>query len=299
MAQDDVQVSGVRAKIARSSAFQWLARVYARAERDNVWSGSAALGFYFTLAIFPAVIFVMALVPYLPIPRVDEAIMNFLAQALPSRATAIFADVVHEVASERRGGLLSIGLIVALWSASTGMNAVMQQLNRAYEVDEGRPFVRARATALGLTMLFGALVLAAFSLVVLGGIIQGWLGDHFGFSEPLLLFFRIFRWVVIALALLLAVSMVYYVGPNRSHPFRFVSAGALVATLLLIAASYGFSFYTAHFGRYSAIYGSIGAVIILMLWLYMVGLVLLIGAEINAELERAKKKSADPARNPT
>ncbi|MEO8741229.1 MAG: YihY/virulence factor BrkB family protein [Casimicrobiaceae bacterium] len=289
MSEDKVRRPSVRAKIARWPAIGWLARVYARAQRDKVSNGAAALGFYFTLAIFPAMIFVMALVPYLPIPRVDEALMNFLAQALPTRATAIFADVVHEVTSERRGSLLSVGLIVALWSASTGMYAVMQQLNMAYDVDEGRPFVRARAMALALTLLFGVLVLAAFSLVVLGGVIQSWLGSHFGFSELLLLFFRLFRWVVIGLALLLAISTVYYAGPNRSHAFHFFSPGTIAATLLLIGASYGFSVYTSHFGRYSAIYGSIGAVIILMLWLYIVGLVLLIGAEIDAEHESAAK----------
>lgn len=298
MSESDAQVPGIRAKIGRWPAIGWLARVYARARRDKVSNGAAVLGFYFILAIFPAMIFVMALVPYLPIPHVGEAIMNFLAQALPARATSIFADVVHEVTSERRGSLLSIGLIVALWSASTGMYAVMQQLNKAYEVAEGRPFVRVRATALALTVLFGVLVLSAFSFVVLGGVIQSWLGNHFGFSEPLLLFFRVFRWVVIVLALLLAISTVYYVGPNHSHAFRFVSAGGSVATLLLIAASYGFSVYTAHFGTYSAIYGSIGAVIILMLWLYIVGLVLLIGAEIDAELEHAAK-SRDSATDPT
>jgi membrane protein len=261
-------------------------RVYAKAQRDDIFNGAAALGFYLTLAIFPIMIFLMALVPYLPIADVGQAMMNFLRQVLPPSAMSMLADVLREVTSERRGGLLSFGIIAALWSASTGMYAVMQQLNDAYEVEEKRPFLRARATAVALTILFGTLVLGAFSLVVLGGMIERFLGDHFGFSEALLLFFRVFRWVIIVLALLLAISLVYYLGPNRRHPFKFLSRGTVLASVLLLAASYGFSLYTSNFNNYSAVYGSIGAVIILMMWLYIVGLVILLGAEVNAALER-------------
>jgi len=299
MNDGDAPRSSLGAMAKRLPIIRFVARVYAKAQADNVLDGAAALAFYFIFAIFPAMIFLMALVPYLPIPRVDEAIMNFLAQALPSGATSVFADVVQEVTGERSGGLLSIGLIVALWSASTGMYAVMQQLNIVYEVDEQRPFVRARATALGLTLLFGVLVLAAFSLVVLGGVIETWLGDRFGLGESLLLLFQIFRWVVIVLALMLAFSVVFYAGPNRNQDFRFFSAGTVVAMTLLIAASYGFSVYTTHFGSYSAIYGSIGAVIILILSLYIVGLVLLIGGEINAALERDAKSAQTATGTPS
>jgi membrane protein len=267
-------------------AIDYVKRVYANAQRDDIFNGAAALGFYLTLAIFPIMIFLMALVPYLPIADVGEAMMNFLRQVLPPSAMSMFADVLREVTSERRGGLLSFGIIAALWSASTGMYAVMQQLNDAYEVEEKRPFLRARATAVALTILFGTLVLGAFSLVVLGGMIERFLGDHFGFSEALLLFFRVFRWVIIVLALLLAISLVYYLGPNRRHPFKFLSRGTVLASVLLLAASYGFSLYTSNFNNYSAVYGSIGAVIILMMWLYIVGLVILLGAEVNAALER-------------
>ena len=261
-------------------------RVYAKAQRDDIFNGAAVLGFYLTLAIFPIMIFLMALVPYLPLANVGEAMMNFLRQLLPPSAMSMVADVLREVTSERRGGLLSFGIIAALWSGSTGMYAVMQQLNGAYEVEEKRPFLRARATAVGLTILFGALVLGAFSLVVLGGVIERFLGDHFGFSEVLLLSFRVLRWVIIVLALLLAISLVYYLGPNRRHPFKFLSRGSVLASVLLLAASYGFSLYTSNFNNYSAVYGSIGAVIILMMWLYIVGLVVLLGAEVNAALER-------------
>jgi len=184
--------------------------------------------------------------------------------------------------------LLTLGLVAALWASSTGMYAIMQQLNIVYDVAERRPFLRARATALVLTVLFAILILGAFSLVVLGGVIQGWLASRLGLSATLLGFFVVFRWVVIVFALLLAIALIYHFAPNRRIPLALVTPGSMLATLLLIAASLAFRVYVANFGNYSATYGSIGAVIILMLWLYMAGLVILIGAEVDDMRGRAK-----------
>jgi membrane protein len=257
---------------------------------DNVFNGAAALAFYLTLAIFPAIILLMSIIPYLPIDRVDEAIMDLLGQALPSEAYGMVAGVVAEVTSERRGGLLSFGFLGTLWAASTGMYAIMQQLNITYDVKEGRSFLRARVTALVLSLLFGLLVLGAFSLIVLGGVIQDWIGSRFGFSEALLTFFAVFRWVLIVLALLLGFAMIYRYAPNVEQKFSFVSPGSVFGVLLLIVVSLGFTVYTSNFADYNATYGSIGAVIILMLWLYIAGLVILIGSEINALLEHYSAK---------
>lgn len=255
---------------------------------DNVFNGAAALGFYLTLAIFPAMIVTMAAIPYLPIARVDLAVMDLLRQALPGQAAEAFAGVVQEVTRERRGGLLSFGLFATLWAASTGMYAIMQQLNVTYGAREGRPFLKARATALGLSLLFLALVLGALSLVVLGGVVQDWIGRRWGYSSHLLTFFVVFRWVVIALALILAFELVYYLAPNVRQRFRWITPGSVIAAGLLVAASLGFSFYVATFADYDATYGSIGAVIVLMLWLYITGLVILVGSVLNVLLDRAR-----------
>lgn len=260
--------------------------VYREMKRDNAFDGAAVLAYYLTLAIFPAMIALLAVTPYLPIARVDQAIMDLMREALPTSAADMFAGVVQQVTSERRGGLLTLGVAAAYWSASNGMYAVMRQLNAAFNVTEARPFVRARATALLLSLLFGVLVLGGFSLIVLGGAIQSWIGDRFGFSALLLGFFVVFRWVVIVLSLMLAISLIYYLAPNRAHPFRLVTAGSVTATTLLVVASYVFSLYTSHFGNYSNVYGSIGAMVLLMLWLYIAGLVILAGAEVDEVLEQ-------------
>jgi membrane protein len=261
---------------------------------DDVAMGAAALAFYLMLAIFPALILTMSIIPYLPIDRIDEAIMDLLGQALPDDAYEMVEGVVVDVTSERRGGLLSFGLLATLWAASSGMLAVMRQLNKTYRVKEARGFIRARGTAIILSLVFILLIIGAFALIVLGGVIEAWLQSRFGLGDAILMFFAAFRWVVIFLAMMLAFSMIYRYAPNVEQKFAFITPGSVVGVLLLVLASLAFSLYTANFADYDATYGSIGAVIVLMMWLYITGLVILIGSEINALLEhysaRGKRK---------
>jgi membrane protein len=240
--------------------------------------------------MFPAMILAFTIIPYLPIAHVDQAIMDLLGQALPGDASNLVTGVVRDVTSQRRGGLLSFSMLATLWAASSGMYAIMQQLNITYDVKEGRGFIRARATAIGLSLMFGVLVIGALSLVVLGGVIQDWMGSQLGFSTPLLIFFAVLRWVIVVLALTLSFALIYRYAPDVEQKFTFITPGAVIGVLLLIVASLGFAFYTRNFGNYSATYGSIGAVIILMLWLYIAGLVLLLGSEINALVEHYSPK---------
>jgi membrane protein len=259
--------------------------LYQKTSDDNVFNGAAVLGFYLTLAIFPALILVMNIIAYLPIERVDEAIMDLLGQALPDEAHEMVAGVVQEVTEEQRGGLLSFSLIGTLWAASTGMYAIMQQLNITYDVEEERSFIRARGTALVLSIVFILLVIGAFSLIVFGGMMEGWLESQFSFGGALLILFAGLRWVIIVLALLLGFAMIYRYAPNVEQKFKFLTVGAVIGVIMLIVASLGFAFYVSNFGDYAATYGSLGAIIILMMWLYIAGLVILIGSEINVLIE--------------
>jgi membrane protein len=271
-------------------ALRFIRDLFQKINDDNVFNGAAALGFYLTLAIFPAIILLMSVIPYLPIARVDEAIMTLMGKVLPAEAFDMVARVVAEVTSERRGGLLSLGLLGTLWAVSTGMYAIMKQLNVSYGVKEDRGFIRGRVTALALSLLFGVLVLGAFSLIVIGGIIEDWIGNRFGFSAMLLMAFTLFRWAVIVLALLLGFAVIYCYGPNVERTFQFITPGSVVGVALLVAASLAFSFYTRNFADYDATYGSIGAMIVLMLWLNIAGLVILVGSEINVLLEHYSRE---------
>ena len=267
------------------SAKQFVLDLKKEISEDNVFIGAAALGYYLTLAIFPAMILLMTIIPYLPIAQVDQAIMDVVRQALPPDASDMVSKVLTEVTGDRRGGLLSFGLIATLWAASTGMYAVMRQLNITYDVREARNFFHARATAILLSLLFALLVIGAFSLVVLGGVIEQWMGNWLGSGGVLLTLFAVLRWIVIAVALLLGFAIIYKFGPNVEQKFRFITPGSVLGVALLIIASLGFAWYVNNFADYSKTYGSIGAVIILMLWLYITGLVILFGSEINALLE--------------
>jgi membrane protein len=285
---------------------QFLKELLREIKEDDIFNGAAALGFYLTLAIFPAMILVMALLPYLPVHNVDQAIMDLLKQALPPDTAQMFIGVVQQVTSQQHGGLLSFGLLATLWATSSGMYAIMQELNITYDVTEARGFVRARLIAIALSLLFTLLILGGFSFIVLGGTLQTWLSEHLGWGSVLLTIFAVLRWVIIVCGLLLGFALIYYLAPNVKQRFVFITPGSIVGVLALGIASLGFSWYVRNFGNYNATYGSIGAVIVLMLWLYIAGLAILFGSEINALLEhhspegkeKGERAEGEKERNP-
>lgn len=252
---------------------------------DQVSNGAAALAHFLMLAIFPAMIFLLSLLPFLPIEHLQDAIMDLLRQLLPGDAANAFVGAVEEVTTRRNSSLLSFGALLTIWAASSGMQAVVEQLNLTYDVQSSRSYFRKRGLAILLTIGFGGLLIGAFALVVLGGQVQDWILGHLSLGQPVLVFFAVLRWVIIAGALSLAFALLYYFGPDVEQEFHFVTVGSLVAVALLVAASLGFKAYVDHFGNYAATYGSIGAVIVLMLWLYITGFVILVGSEINALIE--------------
>jgi membrane protein len=259
-------------------------------QNDNVLDGAAVLAYFFLLAVFPAALFVLSLLPSLSIPHLQEAILDLLHQVLPQQSANLFEVTVRYVASKGSAGLLTFGLVFTLWSASTGVFAIMEQLNTVYHVKDQRPFWKARGTAILLMLIFFLLVIGSLSLVIFGGVIQSWLAAIFGWSNPLRLFFATMRWIIIAAAALLAFAVIYRFGPDVNVQFRFLSPGNVVATILIALASIGFRFYVSKFGNYSATYGNLAAMIILMLWMYLAGIALLVGCEINAILQHQKSE---------
>lgn len=257
-------------------------RVWHEIQKDRVFTGAAALAYFLLLAVFPGAIFVLSLLPYLSIPHMQQAIMDLLHQVLPAQSASLFGETVRNLVSEKKGGLLTFGFVFTLWSASTGMYAIVQQLNVAYDVKERRPFWKVQGTALVLMLLFVILVIGSLSLVIFGGVIQSWLASSIGWSRPLLMFFAALRWSIIGISLLLGLAVIYRFGPDVTAKFRFISPGNVIAAILIALVSIGVQFYVLEFGKnYNATYGSLGAVIILMLWLYLAGVAILVGGEIN------------------
>jgi membrane protein len=259
---------------------------------DQVFNGAAALAFYTMLALFPAAIFGLSLLPYLPIPHLRQAIFDLLFDILPPSAAELFTGTVSRIMSDRNGGLLSFGLVFAIWSASSGLDAVMQQLNVVYGVTDRRSFVRQRATALLLMMMFMGLLVVTFALVIVGGELQDALSGVLGWSEPVHVFFALLRWLIISGALLAAFAIVYRFAPDVRRPFELLSPGNLFATASFLLASFGFRTYVDNLASYDTTYGSLGAVIVLLLWLFIIGSVIMIGGELNDLVARAKARQA-------
>lgn len=252
---------------------------------DNILDGAAVLAYFFLLAVFPAALFVLSLLPSLSIPHLQQAILDLLDQILPQQSAGLFDVTVRYVASKASTGLLTFGLVFTLWSASTGVYAIMEQLNIVHHVRERRPFWKARGTAILLMLVFFLLVVASLSTVIFGGAIQGFVASIIGWSQALRVFFAAVRWIILAAALLFALAVIYRFGPDVKVRFRFISPGNVTAGILIALGSAAFRFYVTKFGNYSATYGNLAAMIILMLWMYLASIALLLGCEVNAILQ--------------
>ncbi|MET0390874.1 MAG: YihY/virulence factor BrkB family protein [Polyangiales bacterium] len=278
------------------SAWQ-LSRPFATLLIDSrLQNGAAALAFYSILALFPTAIFGLSLLPYLPVPDLKQAIFDLLGELLPYDASELFRTTVQQLIAQRQTGLMSFGLVFAIWTSSSGVLAAIEQLDIVHRQQRSRGALRDRGVALMLLVPLSAQVVITFGLVISGGALQGWLASRIGATPVLLACFAALRWLIITLALLLTFAFMYRVAPTTSrHPFRLLSPGTIFATAGLMIASFGFKYYVGHFGSYNAIYGSLGAVIVLLLWLFAVGWVFLIGAGIDEVLyQRDKPSPADP-----
>lgn len=259
-------------------------------QRHNLIDGAAVLAFYFLLAVFPAAIFVLSLLPYLAIPHLQQAILDLLRQVLPQQSANLFEATIRLVSADGRNGLLTFGLIFALWSGSSGVYAILEQLNAIWDVTDRRPFWQSRGIAILLMIFFAALTIGSLSLVIFAGAVQSWLVSIIGRTWLLLLFFATLRWIILAAALLLALAVAYWLGPEGKSGFRFISPGNVSAVILTALASIGFQLYVLKFGNYDATYGNLASMIVLMLWMYMAGIALLVGAAINKILHHPKPR---------
>lgn len=276
--------------------FDWnlcLRQLWREVNDDQISNGAAALAFYMILAPFPSAIFGLSILAYLPVEHLQQAVTDLVRQALPGAAADLLTGTVESVVSRRSSGLLSFGFVFALWSATSGLHGLMEQLNVVYEVQEERPFFKARALALLLTVAFFGLVVAAFSLIIFGGVIQAYIGHNLGWSNALLMLFAGLRWVIIILALHLAFSLIYFLGPNLKQPFVLITPGSAAGTAATLLGSVAFKLYVERFSDYDALYGSLGAMIVLLLWLFAVGWVILFGGELNDVVRRQRQPAGE------
>jgi membrane protein len=273
-------------------AAQFALQLWRKFKEDDVLTSAAAVAFFLLLSIFPATIFTLSLLPFLPIPDLPRAVMALIHHALPDQAAVLLERIVGQVLAEREGGVLTLGLALTLWSASMGLYAAMKQIARTHFARIPRWFWKARMTAVVLMFLLVCLLFGTLSLLIFGGMIQDRMAAALEWGAPLQWGFAILRRAILALLLLTALELLYYLGRGGRGRFLPFSAGGMAAVVLISVVSMGFQVYITHIGNYRAMYGSLGAVIVLMLWLYLVSIVILAGAQINVVLRRRRRGGA-------
>ncbi len=254
---------------------------------NDMMTYAAALAFRVLLALFPFVIFLLTLLGALGRTEFFNWLLGQAQTALPAQAASLIEGVINEIRGQPRGGLLSFSILFALWAASAGMRSLMNALNAAYDVAESRPAWKRYLLSILYTIGLAILLIAVMALMVLGPNVMQWLAGQIGLSQVVATLWTWLRWPVMVLLVLLSFAIMFKVAPNIDQPFRFVTPGSVIAVVVWILASLGFSYYVGNFGNYGATYGSLGGIVILLLYFFISAAVLLFGAEINATIHPA------------
>jgi membrane protein len=258
--------------------------------RNHTLQMAAALSYYFVLSLFPALIFLSAVVAYLPVPDLFNQALGLLSRFLPADTMGLVRRVLADVITPNRGAFLSFGVLGTLWTASGGFAATIEALNQAYEVNDDRPFWKTRPLAIGLAFLIGALLLIALSVMVVGPRFGEWLAARVHLSTVFVFLWPYIHWSIAAGFTILAVEALYFLAPNVKQRFLATLPGAVLAVGSWIGLSYLLGIYFRHFANFNKTYGTLGAAIALMVWLYWTGFAMLVGAELNAEVAKITKE---------
>jgi membrane protein len=271
-----------------------LKRTAKDASEDDCLGLAAQLAYYLFLALFPAVLFLLALTSLLPVAGFIDDVIGALRPVAPAEVLAFLDDQLHRVANSDGGGILTIGILGALWSSSAAVVAIIGSLNRAYDIEEGRPWWKVRVVAIGLTVALALMVLLSFGLILAGPRVAEYLAASAGLGSVFEWTWKILQWPLAFLLVSTAIGLVYYYAPDADQDWVWITPGAVVATVLWVLVSLAFKFYVTNFTDYNAAYGAVGAVIVLLLWFYISGLAILVGAELNAEIDHASPHGKAP-----
>lgn len=264
---------------------------------DFLLDRASALAYNSILALFPLLLFLLALLGIFASrsSTLQTNLMGYVAQVLPPEAFQVIQHTLTEVTKNTGGAKLTLGIVLTLWFASSGMSSMMSALDGAYEVRESRSFIKVRLTAIGLTIAISVLVITALLAVLAGGWLTKNLGSYYGLHEVTIVAWRAAQIVAAIAFITLAFSIIYYFGPDvEEQHWYWITPGSFLGVLLWIAASAGFRVYLHFFNSYGKTYGSLGAAMILLMWLYITGFAFLIGGEINAQIEHAAARRGHP-----
>lgn len=257
---------------------------------SSLTTRASSLAFQFFLALFPSIIFLFTLIPIIPIDNFQDQLFDLIKEIMPTNAYELANETIEDLIKNKNNSLLSFGFIFALYFATNGINAMIMAFNHSYHSSKKGSFIKQRLTSFLLLFILTFLMVIAIGLIVFSNIIiKKMIAEGYISSGISLYLIDAGKFIILILLFFLGISSIYYYGNIRNTKFRFVSAGSTLATLLTIIISYGFAFYVNNFSTYNKVYGSIGTLIVIMLWLYFNSLVLLIGFELNASIQHAKK----------
>lgn len=256
----------------------------------NVTSRAASVSFSFFLALFPGLIFIFTLIPYIPIEGFQEVLFDTLKQIMPPNTFEATESTIYDIINNKRGNLLSFGFIAALLFATNGTNALINNFNSSVHQFKTRNFWRQELVAIFLTLFLSFLFIIGIVLIIFTDGFTSWLVEINIIPESLRPVFRIGRYILLVLVVFISISLLYYFGPADRKLFKFFSPGSILATVLIVIGSELFSFYISNFNQYNKLYGSIGTLLVILIWIYINSLILIIGFEFNAGIAAAKRE---------
>src|SRR3954454_9826285 len=276
------------------SWFELVKRSFKEAWADNALDLAAQHAYYFFFALFPALIFVIAIASFFPLTSLIDQVVQMLSRFAPADVVSVITGAMASLSNQNNGGILTFAFLIALWSSSGAMVSIITTLNAAYDVTESRPWWKTRITAIGLNIGIAIFVLVSMFLIVAGPAFAEKLANNMHLGPAFKWTWWVLQWpVVIALAVS-AIGLVYYFAPDVEQDWVWITPGSVVATGLWLLVSLGLKLYYTLVPNANATYGTIGAVMVLMLWFYCSGIALLLGAELNAEIEHASPYGKDP-----
>ncbi len=262
--------------------------------QSSLISRANALSFTFLLALFPGILFFFTLIPYIPIENLQETIMSYIHSALPENVYATVEETINNIVSQHHGGLLSLGFFVSIYFSTQGMMGLMKAFNRTSHTLETRSNFKLRLLSILMVFIMTLIIIIAAALLISSGYIIHYLeATNTLKSEVTRFLMEAGKWIITLFIIFTAISLVYYLAPAAKRYFRFISAGSTLATVLSFLFILGFNYYIENFGQYNKLYGSIGTLVILMLWINLNAIVVLIGFELNASILDAKQNTSN------
>lgn len=265
-------------------------------QRGALSMRAAAFSYNLFLALFPAIIFFFTIIPYIPVAGFQDNLLEMLQNFIPKKAFDAVEETLFDIVKRPRGGLLSVGFVMAMYFSTNGIHSLIESFNQTKHIIETRSWVRQRLISIALVFILSFLLVIAIALIALGPVALDFLVKH----QMLRVSFSYYmiiagKWIISSALLFFAFSFLYYLAPAAQSRFRFISAGSTLSTVLTILASVGFNYYVNSISRYNTLYGSIGTLIIVMVWIYFNAMIILIGFELNVSIQKAKSSRNRPS----